>query len=142
MNSGSENIVGLKAQAEELRGRLKANPAFGELPAEKQKKALNGKIAFLEPLETIAEKSGTSVNTFRWLYRLLSSHAHVLPMSFQRMHFQERGRGVHSEIEEGQITLCLSFTTDLLAEARGEMEGLFRPLIASSASAPSRPAAI
>jgi hypothetical protein len=37
------------------------------------------------PLEDIGERVGVDKQTFRWLYVLLSSHVHGLPMSFYRI---------------------------------------------------------
>ncbi len=86
---------------------------------------MKGATAYLYPLEDIASKAGVDKQIFRWLYLLLSSHVHGLPMSFYRMGEQERGRGVHSDVEEGYTSLCLSFSMSLLIHARDEMTGLF-----------------
>ena len=96
------------------------------LPEPKRKQFLRGREAYLSPLADIAVRAGVDdLRTIRWLYRLLSSHVHGLPFSFYRMGDQERGRGVHSEIEEGYASLCLSLAIKLLVGARDEMEQLF-----------------
>lgn len=77
------------------------------------------------PLEDIAVRARIDLHMFRWLYKLLSSQVHGLPMSFYRMGQQNRGRGVHSEAEEGYTSLCLSFAVALLVAARDEMKTLF-----------------
>jgi hypothetical protein len=125
MPSGSPDIQGFNAQADELRERLHKSPFFASLPEKDRKKFLHGAHAYLHSLEDIAARAGVNVHTFRWLYKLLSSHVHGLPLSFYRMGEQERGRGVHSEVEEGYTQLCLSFAISLLVAAREEMEQLF-----------------
>lgn len=125
MPSGSPDITGFNAQADELRARLTANAFFLNLPEKERRKYLNGGYAYFHSLEDIAARAGVDVHTFRWLYKLLSSHVHGLPLSFYRMGEQERGRGVHSDVEEGYTKLCLSFAISLLVAARDEMERLF-----------------
>lgn len=123
------DIADFNNQAEELRSRLTSNLFFMNLPESDRKSYLNGKKAFIYPLEKIAENAGVDVKTFRWLYKLLSSQVHSLPLSFYRMGEQDRGRGVHSEAEEGYTKLCISFTIKLLVSARDEMEQLFSEAI-------------
>jgi hypothetical protein len=125
MPNGSPDVTGFNAQADELRDRLNKNIFFTSLPEKDKKKLLNGGHAYLHSLEDIAARAGVDVLTFRWLYKLLSSHVHGLPLSFYRMGEQERGRGIHSEVEEGYTQLCLSFAISLLVAARDEMERLF-----------------
>lgn len=125
MPSGSPDILDFNAQADELRDRLNKNAIFASLPEKARKKFLHGGHAYLHSLEDIATRAGVGVHTFRWLYKLLSSQVHGLPLSFYRMGEQERGRGVHSDVEEGYTQLCLSFAISLLVAARDEMEHLF-----------------
>lgn len=127
--SESADTDGFAAQAKELRDRLHLNTFFMNLPEKERRKFLHGANAYLYPLEDIASRAGIDVHTFRWLYKLLSSHVHGLPMSFYRMGRMDepdRGRGVHSEVEEGYTQLCLSFSISLLVAARDEMERLFK----------------
>lgn len=119
------DIADFNNQAEELRSRLTSNLFFMSLSESDRKSYLNGKKAFLYSLEKIAGNAGVDVKTFRWLYKLLSSQVHSLPLSFYRMGEQELCRGVHSEAEEGYTKLCISFTISLLVAARDEMEQLF-----------------
>lgn len=104
-----DQVAGFDEQADELRERLKANEFFAVLPGGQQKKLLNGQTAYLMPLEDIAERAGIQKARFRYLYVLLSSHVHSLPMSFYRMGngLEARGRGVPSPIEENYTSLCL-----------------------------------
>lgn len=92
--SASPDITGFNAQADELRARLTSNPFFALLPEKYRKKYLHGGHAYLHSLEDIAARAGIDVHTFRWLYKLLSSHVHGLPLAFYRMGEQERGRGM------------------------------------------------
>lgn len=125
MPGESPDIAGFNTQADELRTRLIANSFFTTLPEKDRKKYLHGGNAYLHSLEDIAARAGVDVHTFRWLYKLLSSHVHGLPLAFYRMGEQERGRGVHSDVEEGYTQLCLSFAIGLLVAARDEMNNLF-----------------
>jgi hypothetical protein len=125
MTHESHDIEGFEAQADELRSRLTANAYFMSMSEKQRNKFLKGGNAYLFPLEEIGLRAGVERQTFRWLYKLLSIHVHGLPMSFYRMGNQERGRGVHSEVEEGYTLLCLSFAISLLVSARDEMESLF-----------------
>lgn len=125
MTHEKQDIEGFEEQAGELRSRIKANTYFMNMPEKQIKKFLKGGDAYLFPLEEIGQRAGVDRQTFRWLYKLLSSHVHGLPMSFYRMASQTRGRGVYSEVEEGYTSLCLSFAISLLVTARDEMEKLF-----------------
>ncbi|MDR6678443.1 DUF5677 domain-containing protein [Pseudomonas oryzihabitans] len=128
---GAEQLEGFTIQAEELRDRLRANPFFQSLPAKSQKNLLHGQTAYIMPLENIGERVGVDKQTFRWLYVLLSSHVHGLPMSFYRISegAAERGRGLPSATEESYTCLLLSFSMSLLVGARDELHELFKGLI-------------
>jgi hypothetical protein len=93
MTPDAEDIAGFESQADELRARLTANPFFMAMPEKQRKKFLKGGDAYLFALEDIGVKAGVDRHTFRWLYKLLSSHVHGLPLSFYRMGEQEHGRG-------------------------------------------------
>jgi hypothetical protein len=123
--SGEQSITGFLKQAKELRQRLAANAFFLTLPPKQQKRLLSGRRAYLLPLENIAERARVDLHWFRLLYRLFSAQVHALPLSFYRMGEQNRGRGVHSEAEEGYMSLCLSFAVTLLVGTRDEMKTLF-----------------
>lgn len=120
-----ENVSGFQEQLNELQDSLTDNAFFATIPANQQKQFLNGNRAYLSPLEEIASRAGVDLHTFRWLYKFLSSHVHGLPMAFYRMGQQERGRGVHSDTEEGYTSLCLSFVVSLLVSSRDEMKQKF-----------------
>lgn len=137
--SGSGQLDDFDAQADELRDRLRANVFFQSLPSNKQKSLLHGKTAYIMPLEDIGERVGVEKETFRWLYVLLSSHVHGLPMSFYRIGNGDdgRGRGLPSETEEGYTSLCLSFVVSLVVGARDELHQLFSGLIPEQLEQPS-----
>ncbi|WP_254216727.1 DUF5677 domain-containing protein [Synechococcus sp. CCY 9618] len=119
-------IAGFAEQAEELRERLRANAFFTSLPEGRQRHLLRGTDSFLSPLEELAARSGSSVGEFKLIYRLLSSQVHALPISFFRMDEGNRGTGMHSNVEEGYIQLCLALATHLLSSSRTEMEAKFQ----------------
>ena len=75
------DVSGFKSQLQELRERLLGNSFFRSLPEGKQRQFLNGKVAYLSPLEEIAARAGVELNQFRWLYKFLSSHVQGFPMS-------------------------------------------------------------
>lgn len=120
-----EEVTILSQAADEIRDRLRGNEFFDILPEKKKKTALNGQSAYLFPLEDIAEKAGVEKTQFRWLYVLLSSHVHALPMSFYRIG-EERGRGLPTPVEENYTSICLSLASTLLVSTRDEVHSLFR----------------
>lgn len=120
-----EEVTKLSQAADEIRDRLRRNAFFDILPEKKKKTALNGQSAYLFPLEDIAEKAGVEKTQFRWLYVLLSSHVHALPMSFYRIG-EERGRGLPTPVEENYTSICLSLASTFLASSRDEVHSLFR----------------
>lgn len=119
-----EQLQGFATQSEELRERLHNNTYFQSLSTGRQKQILNGQVAYLQPLEEIAERAGLDRPKFRWLYVLLSSHVHGLPMSFYRL--GERGRGLPSPAEEGYTSMCLSLVSTFLVKTRDEVHALFK----------------
>jgi len=121
----NEEIAKLSQAADEIRDRLRGNAFFDILPENKKKTALNGQSAYLFPLEDIAEKAGVEKSLFRWLYVLLSSHVHALPMSFYRIG-EERGRGLPTPVEENYTSICLSLASTFLVSTRDEVHSLFR----------------
>lgn len=125
MPSGEREVAGFTEQAEELKQRLRVTSFFLALPPKRQKSLLNGREAYLFALKDVAVRAGVDLRLFRWLYRLLSAQVHGLPLSFYRMGEQNRGRGVHSNAEEGFTSLCVSFALTLLTRTRDEMQALF-----------------
>jgi hypothetical protein len=124
---GSVDVSGFKIQIEDIKNALAVNSFFQSLPQSLRKQLNNGNKAYLSPTEDIAVRAGINLRTFRYLYRFLSSQIHGLPMSYYRMGIQERGRGVHSDVEEHYTRLCISFTMTLMLRARDEMKVLFPP---------------
>lgn len=127
MGSDQTEIEKFEKQREELCDRLRSNTFFMSLPTSQQKNLLNGKTAYLFPLEVIAERVGIGIPTFRMMYALFSSHVHSLPMSFYRIGGDnlERGRGLPSPVEEGYTSLFLSFALTLLVGTRDEVHSIF-----------------
>ena len=116
--------------AEELRSRLARNPSFLALPNGLKKRINDGKVAFLQPLEEIADRAGFDVADFRWFYRFSSGHVHSFPAAFYRMHpdMEDRGRGVHSSIEEGYTALAVSISKKLLEDSHRDFGKMFSGL--------------
>jgi hypothetical protein len=131
MTDTKEELEGFGKQQDELRQRLAENHFFQNLETGLKKRILNGQVAYLHPLEEIARRAGIELNNFRLIYKLFSSQVHGLPLSFYRMAEQNRGRGVHSESEEGYTALSMEMATQLLEAAQLEMQGLFNEKKAS-----------
>lgn len=129
VDPSSNDLPDFRAQAEELRSRLKKNDVLTALSGSEQRRLLHGKHAYSVPLESIAEQAGVPLRKFRLLYKFLSSHVHGLPMSFYRVGEDARGRGVYCEVEDGYSAFCVSFVHDLMAVTLEEMRSLFRPYI-------------
>jgi len=106
----------------EHREKLKANPVFSALPAGTQSRFLQGKQAFMHPLEEIAVKCRIPLEQFRFFYAFMSSHAHALPVAYFRMDEGNRGRGIHSELEEQYHMMCMGLAISLVGSAANEME--------------------
>lgn len=125
-----DQVDALSEQANELKDRLRNNVFFQCLKPGEQKTYLNGQKAYMQPLEEIAEKTGTPRETFRWMYTFLSSHVHSLPFSFYRMGLEdsERGRGLPSSVEVTYTSMCLSLCSSLLKGAIIELECLFKDI--------------
>jgi predicted RNA-binding protein YlxR (DUF448 family) len=121
--SSEDGRAELRVQAEELKARLKTNRHF--LTQKHQQRLLNGRSAYLYPLEDLLEKAALEKETYRFLNILFSSHVHGLPMSYYRMAEQNRGRGLPSPVEEGYTKICHSLAATLLTKTRDEVHLLF-----------------
>jgi hypothetical protein len=121
-----ETLAAFGDQQNELRKRLAGNQYFLSLDAGLKKRILHGQVAHLLPLEEIGRRAGIELNDFRLTYKLFSSQVHGFPLSFYRMADDNRGRGVHSESEEGYTILSMSLAAELLEAAEREMSDLFK----------------
>jgi hypothetical protein len=119
------NTDGFHGQVTELHEKLNTNPFFMSFSLKQRNILLKGAHAYLSSLEDIAVRSGVDIHSFRWLYQILSAQIHTLPLAFNRMKDQNRGRGIHSEVEEKYITLVVTFSAGLLLAAKDEMKQLF-----------------
>lgn len=133
--SESRQLEGFRAQAEELRERLKSNAFF--LTMRHQAKLLNGQTTYLYSIEDMLEKAGVEKGTYRYLNILFSSAVHGLPMSYYRMADQERGRGLPSPVERHYTAMSLSFAASLLAATRYDVESLFKEAAAARPRGPA-----
>lgn len=122
----NKQISGFNGQIQELKERLMNNEYFNKSLSEKQKKDyFKGNKHFLLSQDEIIEKIGLSVDYFRFMYIFSSNQIHTLPMNFYRMGEQERGKGIHSEIEEDYTKMCVNITIEYLKKAIDDMENLF-----------------
>ena len=126
LGNSKETVDEFNRQADILRDRLRSNNHFSSLPEKEQKRLLHGKSAYMIPLEDISDKAGVDRESFRWLYKFLSSHVHAYPMSYYRMSDDsDRGRGVHCETEETYSKLCVTIMLNILVHSRDDMHRLF-----------------
>jgi len=125
---GQERMVeNLQNVLSDLQSRLEGSAFLQSVDPKKQKRFLKGNDAYLSSLEEIAARAGLDIETFRWLYKFMSSHVHGFPLSFYLVGHQERGRGLHGEVEEGYTGMLLTFITDFLVRATKEMKCKFSP---------------
>lgn len=113
------------SHADEIRERLRKNAYFCSLPEARQKHYLKGSDAYLLAKEEIVRRGGGDSNDFLGLYKFLSVQAHSYPMNFYKMGDVERGRGIHSEVEENYTCICVELATSHLEAARIKYEQLF-----------------
>ena len=113
------------------RSDLQASPFFAALPSGEQRRYLAGKQAYMHPLEDIASRCDIPKEQFRFFYTFMSQQAHTLPVAFFRMDEGNRGRGVHSDLEERWHQVCMGITGALLGGAANEMELKFAASAAS-----------
>lgn len=125
-----EPVLGdTKDTIEKLKHKLLANAYFTSLTEKRRHELLKGKDTYLLDKYEIAKRIGYEDDNFRFIYQFLSSATHTSPLTFYRMNEQERGRGVHSLVEETYIKLCIDWVIDILLKASDEMEQLFVNLI-------------
>lgn len=124
----TEQVVAHQQTMVDLAARIRSNSHFQSLDRGKQKKILRGTMAYLEPLEDIAEKAGIAKTHFRFFHVFFSTHVHGLPMSFYRIG-EERGRGLPTETESAYTAMCLELVTSLVCACEAEMENLFHDVL-------------
>ena len=120
-----DEVAGHRKVLDELSERIASNSHFKTLASGQQKNITSGKLAYLKPLEAIAEQAGLKVSEFRFFHVFFSTHVHGLPMSFYRIG-EERGRGLPTEAESGYTAMCLELTASLVASCHAEIEVLFK----------------
>lgn len=122
--TGKESEQDFSEPWADLVARLEKNSHFQALSTGQKKSILNGGKSHLLPLEEIAVKAGIETGLFRFMWKLMSTHAHGLPMSFYRMQNDDRGRGVQTPVEEHYTILLLSFCMSMLVSTRDEFVAL------------------
>ena len=106
----------------EHRSMLQSNSYFTALSQGDQRSYLQGKKAYLQPLEDIALRCRIETDQFRFFYTFMSQHAHSFPVSYFRMEESNRGRGSHSDLEEQYHLMCIGLVVALIEGASTEME--------------------
>lgn len=111
--------------ADEIRDRLKNNLYFTELSEKQQTHYLKGNTAFLLSKEEIVQRNGGDKDEYLGIYKFLSVQTHSFPMNFYKMGEVERGRGIHSEVEEEYTSMCIELATSHLYAARIKYNKVF-----------------
>lgn len=104
---------------------LKRNTFFDSLSEGEQRRFMQGKQAYLFPLEEIAQQCSIPVEQFRFFYTFMSQQSHALPVAYFRMDEGNRGRGVHSDLEEQYHQMCMALVIALLGGAANDMQAKF-----------------
>lgn len=113
--SEPEPVEFVKAQAK-LAELLTAMAMFQALPQRCQTELLKGtKSPFVQ--DEVVDCLEINRDTFRKLYRYLSSFVHTGPVSFFRVEEHGRGNGEYNEYEATMVFACLHFMVDLLQAA-------------------------
>jgi hypothetical protein len=120
-----EELDAFKAQAEELRGRLRGNPWFNALKPSLQEKLLRGEDLTIATRAEQLELTGWDKWEFFALWDILSQYAHVLPFSFYRMEHNGRGTGLNNDFDRSYLALFMSKCSVVLADCVDRMVVMF-----------------
>lgn len=125
MPDGAGQVGCFSEKSTEIKSWIENNSYYINMNAANKKSIRNGKVAYIYPLEMIANRVGIPLEDFRTYYQMMSSYTHNFPLAFMRMEQQVRGRGTYSEVEEGYIVMFVSLAKDLLIESTNEYERQF-----------------
>jgi hypothetical protein len=125
LGSAEVEIAAFKTKAEEISGRLKANPFFNLLPEPTQNKCLAGEFLMIPTRNEMLEKAGWDRSHFNAAFDLLSNHTHILPMSFYSMEPNGRGTGIANEADCVYIAMFLEICADILRATTDSMVDAF-----------------
>jgi hypothetical protein len=110
-----DEVKGFEVHAEDLRNRLSKHLFFQGLDPKFQRQLLQGYRASLFSLRELVT---TYVNDEKiwYVYQMLSSHTHSLPLSFYRT-WEHKRTGVENEVDKAYITMAMGLAVDILKEA-------------------------
>lgn len=109
---------------DDLKAKLEANDYLSQLPEKRKREILKGeKTPFIQ--DEVIDRTKLDKNDFRFLYRFFSNHTHTGPVSFYRMTEHDRGYGFPNRLDEGYMTLAMSFATEMVGLAIEDMLSLF-----------------
>ncbi len=111
--------------------RLREKSAFKKLPQARQTELLKGRNAMHLTHAEVGESLPFIGKHFRPLYRLLSTHVHSVPFSFQAQS-NERGRGDENDAERFYMSLAISIVVRYLSAAILDMARIFPDEIGSA----------
>ena len=119
-------VTKFESDAEVVRNRLKINPFFNNFTEKQQKHYLKGTAPFILEKEEIVTRNGGDKDDYLGLYKFLSVHTHSFPMSFYSMDESERGRGLHSDVEEEYTCMCINIMNSSLNAGLIKFRHLFK----------------
>ena len=109
---------------DDLKAKFEANDYLSKLPEKRQREILKGeKTPFVQ--DEVIERTKLDKNKFRFVYRFFSNHTHTGPVSFYRMTEHDRGYGFPNRLDEGYMTLAMSFASEVVGFAMDDMLTLF-----------------
>lgn len=124
--TGEEPDPRFKGQAEDLKERIKQNPAFAFKVPSSQQKLLKGESAFYLSQDEILADSEERTRHRRGVYELLSSLTHTFPFSFIRAHLEpDRGTGRENHMDKMYLAVAAELAASILQDATLLMERLF-----------------
>jgi hypothetical protein len=121
----SEEIDGLKGQADEIISRLNEIPYFLALDAKLKKDLLAGKFIMITPQKEVIEAVGLDQAEYDFFWNYLSQYTHVLSFTFYRMEPNGRGTGLENGFDRDVLGMVLEFCTAILGAAVDKMVEMF-----------------
>lgn len=121
----SEDIEGLKEQAQEIRKRLESIQFFRGLDPKLKKDLLAGRHMMITPQKDVIAAAGIEQDTFDFFWNYFSQYTHVLSFTFYRVEPNGRGTGLENGFDRDALGMALGFSTDILIAATDKMVAMF-----------------
>lgn len=121
----AETFEDFLQESNRLKELLRANEYFCSLPAQVQRRCLDGESAMIAARQEMLEKVGWNIGHFRAFFDLLSQHAYILPLSFYRIEPNGRGTGLENEADRGSLCTMLEICAEVLGQCTALMVDAF-----------------